>query len=132
MENKKDIGQIFKEKFKNLDGIPSDSIWNSIEKDLDKKKKRRFLMFFFLGFLCLLGTSVFLYFNQNETTDLNSRIRTEDATLKNEAEKSEFVIKSDTVSKTKKYKLIKSNSTKKRLQSLFCGYKYRKFSVDRF
>ena len=117
MENKKDIGQIFKEKFKNLDGIPSDSIWNSIEKDLDKKKKRRFLMFFFLGFLCLLGTSVFLYFNQNETTDLNSRIRTEDATLKNEAEKSEFVIKSDTVSKTKKYKLIKSNSTKKLISS---------------
>jgi hypothetical protein len=113
MENKKEIGKIFKEKFKDLDEIPSDLIWNSIEKDLDKKKKRRFLTFCFLGFLCLLGTSAFLYFNQNETIDLNSKTTTKETNLRNKVGKTEFVSQTDTVYKTKRNKTIKSNSTKK-------------------
>ncbi|MBC7440450.1 MAG: hypothetical protein H7250_10775, partial [Flavobacterium sp.] len=113
MENKKDIGQFFKENLNNLDKNPSELIWKSIEKDLEKKKKRRFLLYFFLGFLSLLGVSIIFYFNQNETTAINSKIKTEETISKNEVEKSQFVMQADTVYKTKKNKSAKSTSTKK-------------------
>ena len=113
MDNKKHIGQFFKENLNNLDKNPSELIWKSIEKDLEKKKKRRFLLYFFLGFLSLLGISIIFYFNQNETIDINSKIKTEETIFKNEVEKSEFVMQTDTVYKTKKNKSTKSTSTKK-------------------
>ena len=113
MDNKKDIGQFFKENLNNLDKNPSELIWKSIEKDLEKKKKRSFLLYFFVGFLSLLGVSIIFYCNQNETTNFNSKMKTEETISKNEIEKSEFLIQTDTVYKNKKNKTTKSTSTKK-------------------
>jgi hypothetical protein len=48
MENKKDIGKAFREKLDLLDKVPGDHLWNAIEADLEKKKKRRVLPFWFI------------------------------------------------------------------------------------
>ena len=40
-KNKKHIDQIFKEKLKNYEAIPDDTVWASIEADLNKNKKER-------------------------------------------------------------------------------------------
>jgi hypothetical protein len=48
MENKKDIGKAFREKLDLLDKVPGDHVWDAIETDLDKKKKRRVLPFWFI------------------------------------------------------------------------------------
>lgn len=47
MGNKKDIGIVIKEKLNNLDKSPNDNGWNAIQSDLDKKKKRRLIPFWF-------------------------------------------------------------------------------------
>lgn len=41
MSDKKNIDKLFQEKFKNLEVTPDDSVWESIEADLHKKKKDR-------------------------------------------------------------------------------------------
>ena len=43
MENKKDIGKIFREKLNNFEKDPNDSVWNSIHAELQKKKKRKII-----------------------------------------------------------------------------------------
>jgi hypothetical protein len=48
MENKKDIGKAFREKLDLLDRVPGNHVWDAIETDLDKKKKRRALPFWFI------------------------------------------------------------------------------------
>lgn len=45
MEVKKDIGKAFREKLDSLDRQPGDALWDSISKDLDTKKKRKFPFF---------------------------------------------------------------------------------------
>ena len=43
MENKKDIGKIFREKLNDFEKEPNDSVWNSIHAELQEKKKRRII-----------------------------------------------------------------------------------------
>ncbi|MBA9072791.1 hypothetical protein GGR22_000917 [Flavobacterium gossypii] len=45
MENKKDIGKAFRDKIDGLDKSPSPKVWDSINAELKKKKKRRLLPF---------------------------------------------------------------------------------------
>lgn len=45
MENKKDIGKAFREKIDRLEKSPSPKVWDSINAELRKKKKRRLLPF---------------------------------------------------------------------------------------
>lgn len=67
MENKKDIGKTFREKLNALEDSPSDGLWQAIEADLDKKKKRRFLPFWFLLFTAMvLGISALVFNANNE------------------------------------------------------------------
>lgn len=49
MDNKKDIGSFLKEQLTQLDRVPSDTVWERIEHDLNQKKKKRraFLWLFF-------------------------------------------------------------------------------------
>ncbi|GEP49472.1 hypothetical protein FNO01nite_01440 [Flavobacterium noncentrifugens] len=49
MENKKDIGQAFKDRLNELETAPKDAIWQSIDRDLDKKRKRRIAFFLMSG-----------------------------------------------------------------------------------
>lgn len=74
MENKKEIGKIFKDKLELLDKSPSNNLWASIENDLNKKRKKR-LLFWLIPSLLLMGliSSVFileLKQNQNKPLDL--------------------------------------------------------------
>jgi len=65
MASKKDIGNFFKENLNELDIMPSNIVWESIEKDLieKKKKKRVFLWFLFASFLGgALSTFIILNF----------------------------------------------------------------------
>lgn len=66
MENRKDIGKALKDKLENLDKSPSDALWNSIEKDLDKKKKRRIFFWLFPTLLIIGLTTSALFFNKKE------------------------------------------------------------------
>jgi hypothetical protein len=52
MENNKDIGKAVKEKLGQLRKSPSNIVWESIRADLEEKKKRRILPFWFV-FACL-------------------------------------------------------------------------------
>ncbi|MCR4031756.1 MULTISPECIES: hypothetical protein [Flavobacterium] len=73
MENRKEIGKIFKDKLELLDKSPSNNVWTSIESDLNKKRKRR-LLFWLIPSILLIGlaTSVFfLELKQNEDKPLH-------------------------------------------------------------
>ncbi|MFV8353169.1 hypothetical protein [Flavobacterium sp. XS2P14] len=48
MENKKDIGTIFREQLNHLDKTPNDNGWNIIQSALDRKKKRKVAYFWFI------------------------------------------------------------------------------------
>ena len=43
MENRKDIGKIFREKLNDFEKEPNDVVWNSIHAELQKKKKRKII-----------------------------------------------------------------------------------------
>lgn len=60
MGNKKDIGTIFKEKLSYLDNSPSENGWNAIEKELEKKKKRRFIVPFWFSHVGIFSAGVFI------------------------------------------------------------------------
>jgi len=47
MGNRKDIGKAFREKLKDFDQSPDDKVWRAIQADLQHKKKRRILPFWF-------------------------------------------------------------------------------------
>ncbi len=73
MENKKEIGKIFKDKLELLDKSPSNNLWASIESDLNKKRKRR-LLFWLIPSLLLMGLASSIFFlelkqNQNKPLD---------------------------------------------------------------
>lgn len=60
MESKKDIGKFFRENLDQLNVAPSAMAWEGIEKDLkEKKKKRRFLIWFFI--VAFVGGSISTY-----------------------------------------------------------------------
>lgn len=71
MGNRKDIGKAFREKLKDFDQSPDDKVWGAIQADLQQKKKRRILPFWFtfaaLNAL-LLGTVVVW----NTTNDMDA------------------------------------------------------------
>ena len=65
MENNKDIGKIFREKLQNLDQSPDNKVWEAINADLQKKKKRRLLPFWFtaIGIVLIVGSLIFFIGN---------------------------------------------------------------------
>lgn len=71
MENKKDIGKAFREKLNDLDKTPNHSVWNSINAELQHKKKRRIAYIPFwmktAGIISLgLLVSFFVFTNSSE------------------------------------------------------------------
>ncbi|MBO9583375.1 MAG: hypothetical protein J7574_04380 [Flavobacterium sp.] len=101
MENKKEIGKIFKDKLELLDKSPSNNLWASIESDLNKKRKRR-LLFWLIPSVLLMGiaSSIFiLELNQNQNKPLNFE---EDKTV---------IDRSETTNDQKKPLVIKNNTS---------------------
>ncbi|MCV2486041.1 porin family protein [Flavobacterium sp. SH_e] len=73
MENKKEIGKIFKDKLELLDKSPSNNLWASIESDLNKKRKKR-LLFWLIPSLLLMGLAssiLILELKQNQNKPLD-------------------------------------------------------------
>lgn len=70
MDNKKDIGKLFKERLDNLESKPNDAIWGALEKELQKEKRRFLPLWARLSMLLLLVSigSIALY---NYATDAN-------------------------------------------------------------
>lgn len=78
MENKNEIGKIFKDKLDLLDKKPGDHVWASIENDLNKKRKRRMLFWLIPGLLTVgiaISTLFFLGTDQekNNSTDTQQK-----------------------------------------------------------
>lgn len=72
MGNKKDIGIVIKEKLKKLDKSPNDNGWNAIQSDLEKKKKRRLIPFWF-SYVGIFSTGIlFSWLIFNNSFDQNS------------------------------------------------------------
>jgi hypothetical protein len=69
MENRKDIGKIFREKIDYLDKEPNNDGWNTIQSELDKKKKKRliFIPFWFKTIGLLTAGSLCLWLITNHT-----------------------------------------------------------------
>lgn len=72
MGNKLEIGKAVCEKINSLDKIPNNRVWEGIEMELNKKKKRR-IAFLWIWFapLFLIGTTI-LFFTYNENNSENS------------------------------------------------------------
>ena len=92
MENNKDIGKIFRERLQVVEKTPNPKVWESIQHELQQKKKRRivpFWMWFAAGIL-LLGAGSYFIMEQGEFPKTNA-IEQNDATNK--------TVQSDTTNK---------------------------------
>jgi hypothetical protein len=81
MEHKKDIGQLIREKLDVLEQNPSNELWQKIENDLNKKQKRKFLLWLIPLFL-FLGTSATLLFHNYKNKHDNSKTFVKENVLK--------------------------------------------------
>ena len=69
MEDKKDLGKLFKERLANAEAEPSTALWSQIEKTLDQKQKRRGFIWLWLGaFTILTFLSIAYFSNQSSNT----------------------------------------------------------------
>lgn len=71
MENRKEIGKIFKDKLVLLNKEPSDNLWASIETDLNKKRKRKVLFWLLPILLSIVITTSILFFEQAQQNKTN-------------------------------------------------------------
>lgn len=77
MKNKKDIGRLFQEKFKDFEEIPDELVWNAIEEKLRKKEEKKRVIplwwklsgvaaFFIIGILLYQNSTVSKVTNEEE------------------------------------------------------------------
>lgn len=121
MENNNEIGKAIRDQLMNLDKAPGDFVWSRIEKDLDKKRRKRFLLWLIPSVLLigLLSTvAIINSSNQNKISDTKisndlPKIKTIEKIegQKREIEKKESA-GNDTVlvRKSKRVKLVKQTS----------------------
>jgi len=75
MENRNEIGKIFKDKLALLDKEPSKNLWASIETDLRKKRKRRILFWFLPSLLTAVIATSMLFLVQTNQDKNNTQIQ---------------------------------------------------------
>lgn len=84
MESKKNIGKLFRENLDQMNFSPSEKVWNKIEVDLEKKKKKRRFLFwlFFTAFTTsMLTIGAVVYFSNTQTkTDASIKNPSSNAT----------------------------------------------------
>lgn len=59
MESKQEIGKFFREQLDKIDNTPNEKLWQSIDQDLNQKKRKR-LLFWFLPITAVLGSIIFM------------------------------------------------------------------------
>lgn len=71
MGNRKDIGKLFNERFKNFEQAPGADLWDTIASELDQKSDRKIapLWFYFGGFLIVGMLTGLLYWHPWSTTN---------------------------------------------------------------
>ncbi len=105
MEDNKNIGELFRTKLAGLDKEPNDGLWNAIEKDLDKRKKRKTL-FWFISSVAFIGIlSFILVLNQN------NQGKNSDNNLKKETVLAKEIKQKDGIQGNKADKTSKLNSS---------------------
>lgn len=86
MENRKDIGLMVREKLKELNEAPSDSVWLAIDKRLMRRRKGRNKVLYFL-LTSILGLTIStVYLNKEKFYDLNPQ-QTQKETIVNSQQK---------------------------------------------
>lgn len=124
MENKNEIGKAIKDKLTHLDEAPRDFVWSKIEKDLNKKRRRRFLIWFIPSILLIGLLSTVAIVNNKDQNEINETskapthlLQDKDKTKKQNAEqpKKTEIKKSNSndtilIRKSKDVKLIKQSS----------------------
>lgn len=83
MGNRKDIGTVFKEQLNYLDKSPNENGWNAIQEELDKKKKRRILPFWYFLTGILFSGILFSLFNLNDKQSTASETKSGSVNEKN-------------------------------------------------
>lgn len=123
MENKKDLGSLFKKRLEGAEVEPSNTLWHSIESTLNEKQKRRggFLLFWsgLVTVLLLLGISYILFgdiFFENNTNSIESPITEIDSSNKNRNQRKDKIDSKDIleikdISTTDTNKITNNNST---------------------
>jgi len=87
MENRKDIGKAFKEKLQDFDAPPDEKVWASIQSNLQKEKKRRFILPFWwttIATVLLLGIGFMVFDGNEEVNNENTGLHPENASGKRE------------------------------------------------
>ena len=106
MDNKKDIGELFKERLDSLESKPNDAIWDALEKKLKKDNRRTFpfwLKLTSLGVLAfLLGLTLYQINTSNTNTNTLNKIektntlKTTESNINNNNEDN-LLLKTDTL-----------------------------------
>lgn len=73
MENRNEIGKMFKGKLALLDKEPSNNLWASIETDLNKKRKKRVLLWLLPSLLTAVIVTSMLFFAQTDQDKNNTK-----------------------------------------------------------
>jgi len=116
MENKKDIGQAFKDRLNELEMAPKDAIWQSIDRDLDKRRKRRVAFYLISGaaaFFILMCS--FWLLKGNQTAEESPVFKNKKYIISNENTLQNPEI--DTVFKNKNIRKSQSTTSKKLVNS---------------
>ena len=120
MENKKDIGLAFKEKLNQLKQTPNDAVWQSINNDLDKKRRKRFAFYFISGLAGLAVVWLGLFLADDYSDAVKSGVPTSVITKKINVSDNELTVleqQTDTVFKNKNIRKSKTTTSKKLIQS---------------
>lgn len=68
--NKKNIDELFKERFRDFDGVPDEKVWKAIEASLEKKKSRKVIPIWWkLGGVAAVLTILFFAINPFQKSD---------------------------------------------------------------
>lgn len=76
MENKTEIGKAIKDKLIHLDQAPRDFVWSKIEEDLNKKRRRRFLIWFIPSILLMGLLSTVAVINNKDQNEITGSRKT--------------------------------------------------------
>ena len=109
MGNKKDIRLVIKEKLNQLDKSPNDNGWNAIQSDLDKKKKRRLIPFWFSYVGIFSAGILFLWLNFNNSFDQNSFFNLKENSITTKEKKNDYA--SMCFTEMAEFSFIKSSNT---------------------
>ena len=88
MSEKKNIDRLFQEKFKEFEAVPQEQLWENIEADLEKDKKRRVIPLWMrlsgVAALLMIGLMVVMPFFRDADTTKNPVVLDKNQELNND------------------------------------------------